>query len=137
MEVADVIKQTPLFAELSEADINQLSQSSRIETHQPGHVILREGRVGAAFYVLISGKVEVIKGMDGAAPVVISTLEAGDFFGEIAALKHGTRSATVQAVTEATCLVVRRLDLDSFIERYPILSAKVTSVLNERLEKLA
>ena len=94
MEVADLLKQTPIFAELSEADFNQLSQSARIESYKPDHVILREGRVGAAFFVLISGEVEVIRGIASAEPEVITILRAGDFFGEIAVLKHGTRSAS-------------------------------------------
>ena len=137
MEAGDLLKQTPLFAELSNADISKLGPSTRLEIYKPDHVILREGRVGPAFYVLVSGKVEVVKDMASAEPAVIATLEAGDFFGEIAAIKHVTRSASVRAVTETKCLVIRRLDLDSFIERYPVIAAKVSSAISTRFGKVS
>ena len=132
MEVRDLLQQTPLFAELSDADLEALATSTRVETFKPGQVILREGRVGAAFYVLLSGKVEVIKGIAAPEPSVIATLGAGDFFGEIAVMEHVSRTASVRAVAETTCLVIRRLGLDCYIERYPKMAAAVESALSAR-----
>ena len=132
MEVRDLLQQTPLFAELSEADLEALATSTRIETFKPGHVILREGRVGAAFYVLLSGKVEVIKGIATPEPSVIATLGAGDFFGEIAVMEHVSRTASVRALAETRCLVIRRLGLECYIERYPKMAAAVESALSAR-----
>jgi CRP-like cAMP-binding protein len=133
MEIIDLLKQTPLFAELSQADLEMLTPSIRMETYTVGKVILREGRVGAAFFLIVSGGVEVIKGMESPEPVVIALLGVGDFFGEIAAMKHVTRSASVKAVSETTCLVIQRLHFDSYIERFPIILAKVESALSARL----
>jgi CRP-like cAMP-binding protein len=137
MEPGDLLKQTSLFAELSDEDVSKLSPSTRLETYEPGHLILREGRVGTAFYVLISGQVEVLKGIAGETPTVVAKLEAGDFFGEIAAMKHVTRSASIRAVTETKCLVIHRIDLDSFIERYPVMAAKIASALSTRFSKVS
>ena len=95
-------------------------------------MIVREGRVGAAFYIVVSGKVEVILGISTPNPVVVKTLTTGDFFGEIAVMKHMTRSASVRAAEETKCLVIRRLDLDSFIERYPEIAARIQSALSSR-----
>lgn len=78
---------------------------------------------------------EVVKGIAGAEPKVVAKLGPGDFFGEIAALIHVTRSASVRAVTETKCLVIHRLDLDSFIERYPVIAAKVESAIATRFGK--
>jgi CRP/FNR family cyclic AMP-dependent transcriptional regulator len=135
MEAGDLLKQTPLFAELSDDDISKLSPSTRVETHPPGHVILREGRVGTAFYLVVSGQVEVVKGLAGPEPKVVAKLGPGDFFGEIAALIHVTRSASVRAVVETKCLVIHRMDLDSFIERYPDITAKVEFAIATRFGK--
>src|SRR5882724_2271963 len=132
MEVGDLLKQSPLFAELSDGDIDILARSTRMETYRTGQVILREGRVGAAFFVLLSGRVEVVKGMGTAESVVVATFRAGDFFGEIATMKHMTRSASVKALEETKCLVIRRLDFHSYIGRFPDLVAKVESALSAR-----
>ena len=48
MEIVDLLKQTPLFNEMDKTDLEELVPSTRVETFQPGRVILREGRVGAA-----------------------------------------------------------------------------------------
>ena len=73
--------------------------------------------------------------MTSAEAAVVGTLGTGDFFGEIAAMKHVTRSASVVALEKTQCLVIRRLDLDSYIERYPAIAAKVDSALTSRFAK--
>jgi len=132
MEVSELLKQMPLFAELSKADLDVLSPSVRIETYKSGHVIVREGRVGVAFFLVISGSVEVVKGMGSPEEAVLTKLGAGDFFGEIAALKHGTRSASVRALEETKCLVVQRLHFDSYVDQFPSVRAKVEAALSVR-----
>jgi CRP-like cAMP-binding protein len=132
MEVVEMLKQTPLFAELSHADLELLVPSVRIETHPAGRVILREGRVGTAFYLLVSGTVEAVKGLGTAEESVIATMGAGDFFGEIATMKHMPRSASVRAVSETKCLMIQRLHFDSYVEQFPSVLAKVESALSAR-----
>ncbi len=132
MEVGDLLKQTPLFENLSAGDIDILAQSTRIQTYRAGQAILREGHVGAAFFVLVSGSVEVVKGRSGSEPVVLASLGAGEFFGEIATMKHMTRSASVRALQDTKCLVIWRLDFDSYIRRFPDVAAKVESALSAR-----
>jgi signal-transduction protein with cAMP-binding, CBS, and nucleotidyltransferase domain len=58
MDAATMLKQTSLFAEMSDDDIEELALSTRIETYKPDRIIVREGHAGAALYVMISGRVE-------------------------------------------------------------------------------
>jgi CRP/FNR family transcriptional regulator, cyclic AMP receptor protein len=134
MDVGDLLKQTPLFENLSAGEIDILAQSTRIQTYRTGQVILREGRVGAAFYILVSGSVEVVKSRSGSEPVVLATLGAGEFFGEIATMQHVPRSASVRALQETTCLVIWRLDFDSYLRRFPDVAAKVASAFSARVD---
>ncbi|HSI65691.1 MAG TPA: cyclic nucleotide-binding domain-containing protein [Candidatus Saccharimonadia bacterium] len=134
MDAATMLKQTSLFAEMSDDDIEELAESTRIEIYKPDRIIVREGHAGAALYVMISGKVEVVKGIADGEEIVVGTLGAGDFFGEVAVMKHVARSASVRAVEDTECLVVRMLDLESFIERYPGIDAKVESALSRRFD---
>lgn len=132
MEAIDLLKQTPLFAGLSTAELEILVPSIRVETYPPGRVILREGRVGAAFFLIVSGSVEVIKAMGSPDQAVVATMGAGEFFGEIATMKHLLRSASVKALAETKCLVIQRLHFDSYIEQYPSVLAKVEAALATR-----
>ena len=132
MEIIDLLKQTPLFGEMDKTDLEELVPSTRDETYPPGRVIIREGRVGAAFFLILSGSVEVIKALGTPEEKVIATLGAGDFFGEIANMKHTPRVASVRTLTETHCLMIQRLHLDSYIERFPIVLAKVELALAVR-----
>ncbi len=132
MDLIDLLKQTPLFAELSRADLEILAPSVRVETYPAGRVILREGRLGTAFYLVISGSVEAVKGLSTPEAVVIRTMGSGDFFGEIATMKHLPRSASVRATTETQCLMIHRLHFDSYVEQFPSVLAKVKATLAAR-----
>jgi CRP-like cAMP-binding protein len=134
MEVRELLKKTTLFKGLGDDEIDVLAQSTRIQTYRTGQVILREGRVGAAFFVIVSGNVEVVKGISSLEPVVLNRLGAEEFFGEIATMRHGPRSASVRALEDTTCLAIWRIDFDSFVRRYPEVAAKVESVLAARLD---
>jgi CRP/FNR family transcriptional regulator/voltage-gated potassium channel len=61
MEVGDLLRGTQLFQNLGKDEIELIARSTRLETYGTGHVIVREGRVGAAFFIIVSGCVEVVK----------------------------------------------------------------------------
>ena len=132
MDEAQLLKQTPLFASLTADDIELLAQSTRIQDYKAGQSIVIEGRVGAAFFIVVSGSVEVFKRRGESDKVVLATLSAGDFFGELATMKHVQRSANVRALQETTCLVIRRADFESYVRQFPGIAEKVESTLIAR-----
>ena len=132
MEAAELLKRTPLFEGLSDADIEELAQSTRIQDYKAGQIIIVEGRVGAAFFILVSGSVEVIRRRGQADEAVLATFGAGDFFGELATMRHLPRSASVRALQDSTCLVIRRADFEAHISKFPEVAAKVESTLIAR-----
>src|SRR5687768_4314 len=132
MEIVDLLKQAPLFSEMNKADLEELVPSTRVEVYEPGRIILREGRVGAAFFLIVSGSVEVIKALGKPEEKVVAELGAGEFFGEIANMRHTERVASVPALTETQCLMIQRLHIDAYIERFPIVLAKVELALAVR-----
>jgi CRP/FNR family transcriptional regulator, cyclic AMP receptor protein len=132
MEATELLKQTPLFDGLSDADIEELAQSTRIQDYKAGQIIVIEGRVGAAFFILVSGNVEVIKRRGQSDEAVLAILEAGDFFGELATMRHVQRSATIRALQDCRCLVIRRADFEAYISKFPDVVAKVESTLTSR-----
>jgi len=132
MEEAELLKQTPLFENMSEDNIELLAQSTRIQNYKADQVIVCEGRVGAAFFILVSGSVEVVKRKGESDEVVLATLGTGDFFGELATMKHVPRSASVRALQDTTCLAIWRADFESYIRQFPDVAEKVESTLIAR-----
>src|SRR5262249_10974319 len=134
MEIAELLKATQLFRNLRDNEIELVARSTRLEAYAAGRVIIREGRVGTALFMIVSGRVEVVKDMSGPDPVVLATFGPGDFFGEIASLKHLPRSASVRSLQDDTkCLVIWRADFDGFISQFPEAAAQVEAVARARL----
>ncbi|MFO0613383.1 MAG: serine/threonine-protein kinase [Polyangiaceae bacterium] len=82
-----------------------------VQTFAPGARIVREGEVADCAYILTRGECEVYKTVDGSKRV-LRRMRSGSIFGEAAILGEAPRSATVEAVTEVTVMVISRDDID-------------------------
>jgi phosphoenolpyruvate synthase/pyruvate phosphate dikinase len=95
---ADVLPAVPLFAGMSDAEVEQLATLFKARRFEAGETVIREGSGGAAFYVIDTGEARVtIRGDE------VATLGPGDHFGEIALIDAGERLATVTATTDLVC----------------------------------
>ncbi|HEX5614036.1 MAG TPA: PEP/pyruvate-binding domain-containing protein [Acidimicrobiia bacterium] len=95
---AEVIERVPLFANMSPRDVDDIAARFKKRRFAPGETVTKEGAGGAAFFVIESGDATVSVGGRPRA-----TLTSGDYFGEIALIDGGARSATVTATTELVC----------------------------------
>jgi CRP/FNR family transcriptional regulator, cyclic AMP receptor protein len=134
-KVAELLARTPLFAELGQDDLEHLAEMARIRTYQRAEVIVREGEPGTGCFMIASGKVEVVKGMHAAPPAVLATLEAGEFFGEMAVIDDHPRSATVRALDETECVAIRRADFLETLQRRPEIAIRLLPILVRRLRQ--
>jgi CRP/FNR family transcriptional regulator, cyclic AMP receptor protein len=94
----DAIRRVPLFAELSDPELEQVARLFKQRTFAAGETVAREGSGGAAFYLIESGTAVVSVGgqeRPGLGP--------GDYFGEIALIDEGARSATITASEDLAC----------------------------------
>jgi pyruvate,water dikinase len=95
---ADVLPAVPLFAGMSDDEVEQLATRFKARRFEAGETVIREGSGGAAFYVIDTGEARVtIRGEE------MATLGPGDHFGEIALIDAGERMATVTATTDLVC----------------------------------
>jgi len=94
---ADVglLRQVPMLRPLPLPSLEQLARGLQPVTLPAGEVVFRQGDVGDRYYVIESGQVEVVG--DGHA---VTTLGAGEGFGEIALMRRGLRTATVVALSD-------------------------------------
>lgn len=95
---AEVVEQVSLFTGLNEDDVTHIASMFKERKFLAGETITKEGVGAAAFYVIESGEVAVsVRGSR------VRTLRRGDYFGEIALIDEGARSATVTATTDVVC----------------------------------
>ncbi len=99
-----------VFAELSRDELKTLIEQSSRVTHGAGQRIISTGEPGYCMYVLLSGSVRVTS-LSGGEVVELAALKPGDFFGEVALVDDGPRSADVTAVEACELLCITRMTL--------------------------
>ncbi|HEX6393584.1 MAG TPA: PEP/pyruvate-binding domain-containing protein [Acidimicrobiales bacterium] len=125
---AEVIEQVPLFTGLRDGDIAQIGSMFKERTFAAGETITKEGVGAAAFYVIESGEASVsIRGKQ------IATLGRGDYFGEIALIDEGSRSATVAAATDVVCHGLTFWEFRPLVQTNPTISWNLLQTLAKRL----
>jgi len=110
MAIQDTLAKVEIFSELPREDLSRLASVTVERSYRDGDVIVKEGELGIAFYVVSKGHVEVVKGLGGAGEEVLATLGSGDFFGEMALFDNQVRSASVRARGDCECLVLTKWD---------------------------
>jgi CRP/FNR family transcriptional regulator len=107
-KIIELLKKVPLFQNLKRRQLNSLARIFIDRTCQADEVIVPQGRDGYGFFVLSSGKAEAVLERPDGSKVVVNTFEAGDYFGELALLDNGPRTASVIATEPTECLILPR-----------------------------
>ncbi len=128
------LKKIARLGGLSRMQLDELSARLQPRRYQGGSTIYYEGRASDEMYFIESGQVEHwATSMRG--PVLLETLEQGDFFGEIALLSGKGHPTTAYAVVDANIWALTKADFDDFLSRYPNLGVTLSRVLSQRLEE--
>ncbi len=94
----DALRKVPLFADLNKREVAKVARLFKERRFASGETVVREGSGAAAFFLIETGKASVTIGGRPQA-----TLGAGDYFGEIALIDEGARTATITADTDLAC----------------------------------
>ncbi len=121
-----MIARVPLFAELGAAEIADIMQLLRARVAEEGQVVVRKGDAADSMYFVADGEVEV------ELPDQKVRLGVGQFFGEVAVLRGGRRSATVTALTHTSLLVLDAHDLHALMQRDPRVAKSIDDVVAKR-----
>ena len=113
------LKRIPLFSTLSAAVLEQIAKHFVIVQMNPNQIVFEENTVGDAFYIIAKGSVEISKYTINDKRQPLSTLEIGDFFGEIALLHASPRNARVTAREACAFLVLSRQSFTLVFEQLP------------------
>ena len=95
------LKQNIFFRDFFDSEIWEVIKASEWAEAQPAEVLVSEGEIDDSFYIIIKGKVDVIKG-----DRVLATLTEGDSFGEMAYFSKSQRTASIVAAEDVMLLKV-------------------------------
>jgi CRP-like cAMP-binding protein len=118
----------PLFAELSPDQLDELARWFHVQNTGPGIRLVGEGAPGYTFFVLVDGSAMV-----SSEGETLGTLGSGDFFGEIAILGAGRRTASVTSTSPTRLLVMFGTEFRQLEEAQPDIAARITDAMQARL----
>ena len=127
---AKSLERVPLFAGLSHKDREKIARWSDAIDLAAGKHLLDEGRLPHEFFVIVDGEVEVLH--DGKC---LATLGPGDFFGEIALIEHGRRTASVVTTTPTTLAVMSPASFAAMRREMAEVALRIDDAIRERLAR--
>ena len=128
-----VLRQHPIFSDLSPAALDQLCRYAKSRTFKRGATIFSKGDPGNSLFAVSSGTVRIgVSSADG-REAMFNQISPGEIFGEIALLDGRERTADAIAATDCELLVVDRREFMPFLQSQPVLAAKIIELLCTRL----
>ena len=130
-EKLELLKRTPLLSGLGRKEIEAVGRLVDEIDVPGGQVLMRQGETGREFFVLVDGAVGIDRG-----GTRIRTIEPGDFFGEIALLAEGPRTATATTEGASKLLVLGHREFHSLMDQFPAIRTCVLEALAKRIRNL-
>jgi CRP-like cAMP-binding protein len=135
MEHHEILRTVPLFADISAQHLKGIAKSCSERVFKKGDVIVKQGNPGIGLFIIVAGKVKVVKTLDHGREMEIATHGHGEVIGEMAVLDGAPRTANVIAVEDTTCLVLASWAFNSFMESHPEVALHVLPIVVRRFRE--
>ena len=126
----DLIRSVPLFADLDRRELQSVASSFKERRFAPGETVLGEGETRNRFFVIGEGEATVSAGGQERA-----TLGPGNYFGEIALIDEGARTATVTAASDLVAYSMTAWEFRPFVESNASIAWKLLQTVAKRLRE--
>jgi len=129
-EQIDLLKAVPLFSSCSHSEVRTIASLGTPVDVAEGTYLTRRGQPGREFFLVLDGEASCRVGRKE-----VTRFSSGDYFGELALLHGGIRTADVVAATPMTLLVFDAREFRSLLMTTPTISVKMLAHVAERLEE--
>jgi len=129
------LRNVPIFADLEDRDLQKIARLGTRQRYKKGNIVVLEQESGAALFVIISGKVKVVRTDEDGREVILSMFGPGEFFGEMALLDGLARSASVVATVRSELLMIHRRDFLELLNEFPAVGIALLGELAMRIRK--
>ncbi len=129
------LRNVPIFADLEDKELERIARLGTRQKYKKGNIVVLEKESGAALFVIVSGKVKVVRTDEEGREVILSMFGPGEFFGEMSLLDGLARSASVVAVSKAELFMIHRRDFLETMHQFPAIAIALLAELAMRLRK--
>lgn len=132
-QIEALFPKVALLERMVDPELHHFTDSFVHERHDQGSVIFRAGEIGHKAYVLLDGEVRIVH--PGPPPFALATVKAGEFFGEMALLDGGHRSASAEATVASEVMVLGRTEFMDQVKAKPEIALDIFRILARRLRE--
>ena len=125
---SEVLAALPLFSRVPKRHVRAIAKLAWRVDHAPGEVIVQAGDRGNSMYLMLEGRARVV----GKSRV----LRPGDFFGEMALIDGGPRSATIIAASDVRVMMLQRRTFLKALKQNPQIGLAIMETLAQRVRRL-
>jgi CRP-like cAMP-binding protein len=115
-EIVKFLGRVPLFNGLNDGQKDRLAKRFVEREYEAGATIVSQGLGGEGFFIIASGKADAFRTRSDGTKIEVNSFKAMDFFGELALLDDGLRTASVVATETVKCYVITRWDFLSLLK---------------------
>lgn len=134
-KTTDLLARVPLFSDLSDGELERIASVAVPRSYPKGVRVFHEGDTSDACYIVREGDLRVTREHSDGRAIALATLGRGDIFGELAMLDGGSRSASVETLSECELVGLPASDLRRVIATHGDLAAKLIVALTRRLRE--
>jgi HD-GYP domain-containing protein (c-di-GMP phosphodiesterase class II) len=127
------LRRLEFFADMPDEHLRLVAQVARIRMFRKNELIIQENTVADTFYIIRRGRVAITKRLDTGEEIDLGKEARGGFFGEMALLDEGPRSANARALAPTSLLQISRRDFRILLDQAPLLAYAMMRVLSSRL----
>jgi CRP-like cAMP-binding protein len=128
-----VLRRLDFFAGMSEENLVQVARAAQPRRFRAGQVVFEENSAADSFFIIRSGRVQITKRLESGGQMLLAEEGPGAFFGEIALLDEGPRTATARALEPTSLLQISGGDFKLLLDQAPLLGYAMLRVLSGRL----
>lgn len=132
-DLEHVLMSMPPFKKFNPKHLNDFLNIIHNRAYTTGEYIFHQGDPGIALYIITDGEVVISETHTDGESYDLALLGKGDFFGEIALMDEGVRSASAIATRKSSLAVIFRPDMDEFIDKYPKKGVEILTGISQIL----
>ena len=118
---------------MNERELTELAELATERSFADGEFVFWEGDAPNWFYIIVEGRVKVLKHSSRGKDFIIAFFGSGEMFGEVAVFEDKPYPASAQAVSATRVLGIKKADLLSFLAQHPQVALRIISILSGRL----
>ncbi len=131
-EIRGMMEKVEIFSLLTRAELNDLVSQVSVKPYAVGEVPVRQGEAGDSFYIIKSGRVDVVVEKSAHETAIVATLGPGNFFGEMSLLTGAARTASIQVKEDAEFIVIDKESFGTTLVNNPSIAESLSQILSER-----